>query len=796
MPGLLDPQPDHPRRRRRHRTGRRGVRTLLAAALAAAGLTPLVLAPTAQALAPALTPAAAAAPGSPVAATAGNGTTTVFVRADTNVLFRRDRDPGTGAWGDWTSTGGSTNGDPAVGRRLDGQLEVFAHRGNGNLWHQIQGKGAWNDLGAPPGTTVAGTPVVVSDDNTSASADAGGQLQGNTDGRLELFVRGADNAIWHRAQQEPNGQSWSGWEKLGGGPWAGNPAAVVTGTGRIALVARTQDGHLNATAQVKPGTQLTPLPARNWANWTDLGAGYTSDPALAANTYSAVPRQQPAARGTGTLLQAFANRADNHPWTLAQSAPGTTADPAGLWDTNHPYDLGLNLAGPPQVVGGNDGRLSVFGVNAGHTVVVRSQTNTLTPGTNPTGLWNGEKTPLADLAAQAFAVTRAATGAFTVLAVQSDTAKLYARDQLAAGTEKSPPGIWLPWHDLAKIGSGPCAGPGSLACVNIINADLNLALDLEAPTDPATRLTRATPDPKSATQRWSLRPMAGTTDGTFMIANKNGECMAEQTESPGPWHLRLGDCATDGYLTTWFLEAVTTSNTEKPTLYRIHQAGRSPGQNYCLTALQYGEFAHDPTQVERVDCGDGDANHKQIWSLGRHGDTAPGVLDLALAHAAAACAADRTNNTCTFQDTSTPAPYNAPGCVTGDVLYNQSPDTSATYSISWTHWVGSQWSVAGALTIKFSDLFAAQFTTTHTWIEQDSTAKTASITVPPGKFGWLEYAPLARETIGYWQINLAGYSYTVPGNNISYAKDNTAGMTALIIAHTAAEPPTNAACRQ
>ncbi|MER5635559.1 hypothetical protein ABT095_01215 [Kitasatospora sp. NPDC002227] len=765
------------------------MRALLAAALTAAGLVPLLLAPPAE---------AAAASGAPVVATSGDGTTTVFVRAGNNTLYRRDRDPATGAWGDWTSTGGVTNGDPGVGRRLDGRLEVFAHRSSGDLWHQTWGKGGWGpwgDLGTPPGTTVVGTPVLVSDDNTATSANAGGQLQGNTDGRLELFVRGADNAIWHCAQLAPNGQFWSDWEKLAGGPWAGNPAAVVTGSGRIALAARTQDGHLEATAQAMPGTQQTPLPTGNWATWTDLGSGWTSDPALAANTYSALASAT-GTQSTGTLLQVFANHADNHPWTMAQSVPGTTAAPAGTWDTGHSYDLGLGLAGPPQVAKSDDGRLSVFGLTTNHVVNFRSQTQTLTPGTNATGIWNGPHTPLANLKAHSFAVTRTATGAFTVLAVQTNSSKLFARDQLAAGTDKSPPGIWLPWHDLAKIGSGSCAGPGSLACLDITNTDLNLALDLKTPTDTATRLTRATPDTASATQRWSLKPVTGTTDGTFMIANKNGECVAEQTEVIGPWHLRLGDCGTDGYLTKWYLEPVTTTATERPIHYRIHQAGKSAGQDYCLTALQNGETNHDVALVERVNCGDGNANHKQTWSLGRHNATSPGVLDLALQHAAAACATDKTNNTCTFQDTTLPAPYNAPGCVTGDILYNQSPDSNATYSTSWAHLTGSQWSVADALTIKFSDTFSNQFTLSHTWIDQDTTTRTASITVPPGKFGWLEYAPLARETIGYWKITLAGYSYTVPGHNLSYAKDNTGGLSALIITHTATEPPTNATCKQ
>jgi hypothetical protein len=42
-------------------------------------------------------------------------------------------------------------------------------------------------------------------------------------GRLDLFVRGQDNALWHRTF---DGNRWSNWESLGGVLTSG-PAAVV-----------------------------------------------------------------------------------------------------------------------------------------------------------------------------------------------------------------------------------------------------------------------------------------------------------------------------------------------------------------------------------------------------------------------------------------------------------------------------------------------------------------------------------------------------------------------------------------
>ena len=37
----------------------------------------------------------------------------------------------------------------------------------------------------------------------------------NADGRLEVFARGTDNALWHIWQTAPN-NGWSGWASLGG----------------------------------------------------------------------------------------------------------------------------------------------------------------------------------------------------------------------------------------------------------------------------------------------------------------------------------------------------------------------------------------------------------------------------------------------------------------------------------------------------------------------------------------------------------------------------------------------------
>ena len=40
-------------------------------------------------------------------------------------------------------------------------------------------------------------------------------MANDADGRLEVFARGTDNALWHIWQTAPN-NGWSGWASLGG----------------------------------------------------------------------------------------------------------------------------------------------------------------------------------------------------------------------------------------------------------------------------------------------------------------------------------------------------------------------------------------------------------------------------------------------------------------------------------------------------------------------------------------------------------------------------------------------------
>ncbi|HVF18744.1 MAG TPA: phosphodiester glycosidase family protein [Mycobacteriales bacterium] len=86
-------------------------------------------------------------------------------------------------------------------------------------------------------------------------------------GRLHVFARGGDGAVWTRRFE---GGKWSGWSTLGG-PVLGEPSVVATGPGRLDLFARFGDGTLRHRA----------LRQARWSDWADLGGALTSPPAAA-----------------------------------------------------------------------------------------------------------------------------------------------------------------------------------------------------------------------------------------------------------------------------------------------------------------------------------------------------------------------------------------------------------------------------------------------------------------------------------------------------------------------------------
>jgi hypothetical protein len=91
-------------------------------------------------------------------------------------------------------------------------------------------------------------------------------------GRIDIFVKGSDNALWHMNTIN-NGNTWSSWESLGG-VIVSQPTAVSSAYDRIDVFARGIDDALwHISYEDK------------WNNWENLGGKLTAAPAVTSWGY-------------------------------------------------------------------------------------------------------------------------------------------------------------------------------------------------------------------------------------------------------------------------------------------------------------------------------------------------------------------------------------------------------------------------------------------------------------------------------------------------------------------------------
>ena len=261
-----------------------------ARALGTSGALPAAAAPMSAAAAPmsvaaAPLPAAAALPlpASELASAAvtsfGAGRTDLFTRSSGGNLVQQYR-PSGGSWTRGLNLGGDIASQPAAVSWASGRMDVFARGTDNALWHRAYVSGGWLAWERLGGIL------------TSAPAVASW-----APGRLDVFVRNVDNGLSHKTFV--NGQGWTAWVRLGG-ILSSSPAASSWGSGRLDVFVRNVDNGLSHRA-FQSGT---------WSAWQRLdGATLTSQPATAA----------PGDRQLNVVVRGTADEARLLRWTQATS---------------------------------------------------------------------------------------------------------------------------------------------------------------------------------------------------------------------------------------------------------------------------------------------------------------------------------------------------------------------------------------------------------------------------------------------------------------------------------------------
>jgi hypothetical protein len=195
-------------------------------------------------------PSAGIASGSsPTVSSWGENRLDVFVRGADGAFWHKPYDSQMAGWYPWESMGGTWLSNPAAVSWDNTRVDLFGVGTDNNIWHRYwnstTGWANWNvDFSAPPpGIASGASPDVISWGS----------------GRLDLFIRGNDNAIWHMYYS--NG--WSGWESLGASIIS-DPSATTPNSNRIDLFGTGTDNNI---------WHKYWSPSTGWTNWSpDLGA--------------------------------------------------------------------------------------------------------------------------------------------------------------------------------------------------------------------------------------------------------------------------------------------------------------------------------------------------------------------------------------------------------------------------------------------------------------------------------------------------------------------------------------------
>jgi len=147
-------------------------------------------------------------------------------------------------WSGWESLGGVLTSGPGVCSWASGRLDIFVRGTDNRLWHKWY-SGSWSGWESLGG-------ILTSDPAAVSWAS----------GRIDVFVRGTDNALWHKWY---NG-SWSGWESLGG-VLTSSPGVSSWASGRLDVFARGTDNAM-----------WHKWYSGSWSGWESLGGILTSAP--------------------------------------------------------------------------------------------------------------------------------------------------------------------------------------------------------------------------------------------------------------------------------------------------------------------------------------------------------------------------------------------------------------------------------------------------------------------------------------------------------------------------------------
>jgi Fibronectin type III domain/Repeat of unknown function (DUF346) len=179
------------------------------------------------------------------------------------------------------SVGGYLTSAPAVTTWSPNRLDAFVRGSDNALYHRSWNGSSWGNWESLGGIVTSDPAAVSSSPN-----------------RIDVFVRGTDLGLWHMSW---NGSGWSNWDSLGGILTAG-PSVTAEGANRLDVVVRGTDN----------GLWHNWYDGSSWHNWTSVGGLLTAGPAVVS---WASGRLDVLVRGTDSALwHTFMDSSGWHSW--------------------------------------------------------------------------------------------------------------------------------------------------------------------------------------------------------------------------------------------------------------------------------------------------------------------------------------------------------------------------------------------------------------------------------------------------------------------------------------------------
>ncbi|HUR99567.1 MAG TPA: hypothetical protein VMZ26_15990 [Pyrinomonadaceae bacterium] len=245
-------------------------------------------------------------------------------------LFFRTFEP-TGTSSPWNSFRTKVGSDPGAACRSGGKVDVFVSGyGNSTAWWAWFENGAWANqysIDPKPGSSEFRNPLPA-----IGGKVMGGAMLGSPDAcswggkRLDLFVRGTDEYIWHKFRDD-NG-TWHEWTSLGGMKMTSDPSAATRAKGQMSIFARGENNQIWTTTYT--------LANDRWSPWLPIGGVHAGGP--------------DATRTADNRIDVFSRGADNALWHTSVTYKGNIPDIKSVpaWES-----LGGKILSDPSAVGVN-----------------------------------------------------------------------------------------------------------------------------------------------------------------------------------------------------------------------------------------------------------------------------------------------------------------------------------------------------------------------------------------------------------------------------------------------------------